>query len=178
MEVTSLPIDGALLIAPKSFADERGWFRELYGATRYRSSGIGDVFVQDNLSMSQRGVLRGLHSDPRMGKLVQVVHGSAYDVIVDARSTSPTFMRWHAVTLRAGEPLQIYIPAGCLHGFLALENETLLLYKQTAEYDPATEFGIAWNDPDLAIAWPLGGQPPVLSAKDAANPTLRERGLL
>ncbi|MGB6985180.1 MAG: dTDP-4-dehydrorhamnose 3,5-epimerase [Candidatus Aquilonibacter sp.] len=178
MEATPLPIDGALEITLKEFRDDRGWFKESYAATRYHSAGIYDAFVQDNLSMSRRGVLRGLHGDPRMAKLVQVLGGSAYDVVVDVRATSPTFMRWCAVTLRAGEPTQIYIPAGCLHGFLALEDATLLSYKQTAEYDPSTEFAAAWNDPDLSIAWPLGGEAPILSPKDAVNPTLRERGIL
>jgi dTDP-4-dehydrorhamnose 3,5-epimerase len=178
MEVVSLPIEGALQIALKEFRDDRGWFKESYASTRYRNAGIGDTFVQDNLSMSGRLVLRGLHADRRMAKLVQVLEGSAYDVLVDLRAESPTFMRWHAVTLRADQPAQIYIPAGCLHGFLALENGTLLSYKQTAEYDPATEFGVAWDDPDLSIAWPLDGARPILSAKDASNPTLRERALL
>jgi dTDP-4-dehydrorhamnose 3,5-epimerase len=178
MEVIPLPIDGACAFVPKELSDERGWFKEVYAATRYRSAGILPEFVQDNLSMSQRLVLRGLHGDPRMAKLVQVLRGSAYDVIVDVRRGSPTFGRWFATTLRAQEHTQLYVPAGCLHGFLALEDETLLLYKQSAEYDPASEFGIAWDDPDLAIEWPLQGQSPVLSAKDTANPTLRERGLL
>jgi dTDP-4-dehydrorhamnose 3,5-epimerase len=178
MEVTRLPIDGALEIVPKVFRDDRGWFKETYARSRYQTMGIDTDLVQDNLSMSGRFVLRGLHGDPRMGKLVQVLIGSAYDVVVDARAASPTFMRWHAVTLRANEHHQLYIPPGCVHGFLALEDETLLLYKQSAEYDPAREFGIAWNDPDLAIEWPLAGAAPILSAKDASNPTLRQRGLL
>jgi dTDP-4-dehydrorhamnose 3,5-epimerase len=178
MEVVSLPIDGALQIALKEFRDDRGWFKESYAATRYRNAGIVDTFVQDNLSMSGRFVLRGLHGDARMAKLVQVLGGLAYDVIVDLRAASPTFMQWYGVMLSADQPTQIYIPAGCLHGFLALENGTLLSYKQTAEYDAATEFGVAWDDPDLSIAWPLEGARPVLSAKDAANPTLRERGIL
>ncbi|MGA7746168.1 MAG: dTDP-4-dehydrorhamnose 3,5-epimerase [Candidatus Aquilonibacter sp.] len=178
MEVVQLPIDGALIIVPRVFSDERGYFKEIYAASRYRAQGIDATFVQDNLSFSQRFVLRGLHTDPRMAKIVQVLTGAAYDVIVDVRRESPSFMRWHAVTLRAYEHTQIYIPAGCLHGFLALEDETSLLYKQSSEYDPAAEFGIAWNDPDLAIAWPLEGATPILSAKDASNPTLRERGLL
>jgi len=178
MELVKLPVEGALQIVPRAFVDERGWFKELYSATRYRSAGVDVTFVQDNLSMSRRGVLRGMHGDPRMGKLVQVLRGSAYDVIVDVRIGSPSFMRWHAVTLRASEHTQLYIPSGCLHGFLALEDGTLLSYKQSAEYDPATEFGVAWNDPDLAIDWPLGGAEPILSAKDSANPTMRERGLL
>jgi dTDP-4-dehydrorhamnose 3,5-epimerase len=178
MEVASLPIDGALQIALKEFRDDRGWFKESYATTRYRNAGIVDAFVQDNLSMSGRFVLRGLHGDPRMAKLVQVLAGSAFDIVADVRPASPTFMRWHAIALRADQPVQIYIPAGCLHGFLALEDGTLLSYKQTAEHDAATEFGIAWDDPDLSIAWPLEVARPILSAKDAANPTLRERGIL
>jgi len=178
MEVTQLPIDGALQLRLNAFGDERGWFKEVYAATRYGNVGIGDAFVQDNLSLSARGVLRGLHGDPRMGKLIHVLKGTAYDVIVDARPQSPTFKRWHGIILSAGEHLQLYIPAGCLHGFLALDDDTLFSYKQTAEYDPASEFGIAWNDPDLSIAWPLDGTQPILSPKDAANPTLRERGIL
>ncbi len=113
-----------------------------------------------------------------MAKLVQVVRGRAYDVLADVRPGSPTFMRWHGVMLGEGEHTQVYIPAGCLHGFLALEDGTMLSYKQSAEYDPAAEFGIAWDDPDLAIAWPLEGVAALLSAKDRQNPTLRERGLL
>lgn len=178
MEVTRLPIHGALQIALKEFRDDRGWFKESYAATRYKDAGIHDVFVQDNLSFSKRGVLRGLHGDPRMAKLVQVLTGSAYDVIVDVRRESQTYLQWHAVTLRAGEHTQVYVPAGCLHGFLALEDQTLLSYKQSAEYDPTQEFGVAWTDPDLSIAWPLHGRTPILTAKDAANPTLRERGIL
>ena len=178
MEVTQLPIDGALLIVPRVFSDERGSFKETFAASRYATLGISGPFVQDNLSTSRRSALRGLHGDPRMAKLVQVLGGSAYDVVADVRPGSPTYMRWHAVELRGDGHTQLYIPAGCLHGFLAREDETLLLYKQTAEYDPSAEFGIAWNDPDLAIAWPLGGERPILSAKDAGNPTLRERGLL
>ena len=178
MEVTRLPIHGALQIALKEFRDDRGWFKESYSATRYNDAGIHDVFVQDNLSFSKRGVLRGLHGDPRMAKLVQVLTGSAYDVIVDVRRESQTYLQWHAVTLRAGEHTQVYVPAGCLHGFLALEDQTLLSYKQSAEYDPPQEFGVAWSDPDLSIAWPLHGRTPILTAKDAANPTLRDRGIL
>lgn len=178
MEVTRLPIDGALEIVPKVFRDDRGWFKETYARSRYLTAGIDTDFVQDNLSLSNRFVLRGLHGDTRMAKLVQVLRGSAFDVIVDARRDSPTFRHWYGSTLRAQDHTQLYIPAGCLHGFFALEDATLLFYKQSSEYDPAAEFGIAWNDPDLAIEWPLGGGAPILSAKDASNPTLRERGLL
>jgi dTDP-4-dehydrorhamnose 3,5-epimerase len=178
MEVMRLPIAGSLQIVPKVFTDERGFFKETFAASRYRKAGIDTTFVQDNLSLSDRWVLRGLHGDRSMAKLVQVLAGSAYDVIADVRPESPTFLRWHAVTLRAADHTQIYIPAGCLHGFLALEAGTLLSYKQSSEYDPAAEIAAAWNDPDLQIAWPLQGKQPVLSAKDATHPTLRAGGLL
>jgi dTDP-4-dehydrorhamnose 3,5-epimerase len=178
MRVARLPIDGALAITPNIFTDERGTFKETFAASRYREIGIADSFVQDNVSTSRRGVLRGLHGDPRMAKLVQVLSGSAYDVIVDVRPNSPTYRRWHAEVLKAQEHTQLYIPAGCLHGFLALEDATILFYKQSAEYDPASEFGVAWNDPELAIAWPLPANEPIVSPKDAKNPTLRERGIL
>ena len=113
-----------------------------------------------------------------MSKLVQVLEGSAFDVVVDLRDGSATRRRWLGVRLDGISHAQLYIPAGCLHGFLALEDNTLLAYKQTAEYDPASEIGVAWNDPDLAIDWPLNGLEPLLSGKDAANSTLRELGLL
>jgi dTDP-4-dehydrorhamnose 3,5-epimerase len=113
-----------------------------------------------------------------MSKLVGVLSGEAYDVIADVRPGSPTRGRWHGVMLRAGEHRQIYVPAGCLHGFLALSDEVIFLYKQSALYDPATEFGVRWDDPDLAISWPVAASDAILSAKDAANPTARARGLL
>jgi dTDP-4-dehydrorhamnose 3,5-epimerase len=178
MKVEALPIDGALAIVPNVFADARGSFKETFAVTRYREAGIRDSFVQDNLSVSQRLVLRGLHGDPRMAKLVQVVAGRAFDVIADVRPGSPTFGYWFGLQLTSDEHTQVYIPRGCLHGFLALEDGTTLSYKQSAEYDPSTEVGVAWNDPDLAIVWPLEDMIPLLSPKDAANPTLRERGLL
>ncbi len=113
-----------------------------------------------------------------MAKLVQVLEGSAFDVLVDIRKTSVTFGKWTGVELTAGSHRQVYVPAGCLHGFLALEDDTLLSYKQTAEYDPVSEIGVGWNDPDIGIEWPHIGLEPLLSPKDAANPTLRDLGLL
>ena len=178
MQTTPLPISGALKIIPRVFADERGFFKETYADERYRSAGVDDAFVQDNVSLSHRFVLRGLHGDPRMAKIVQVLSGRAFDVIADIRKESPTFGRWCAVTLTAQGHEQVYIPAGCLHGFLALEDGTILSYKQSALYDPSTEVGVRWNDPDLAIGWPLYGASPALSPKDAANPTLRDLGYL
>ncbi len=178
MHSEPLPIVGSLKINPSTFADDRGVFKEAFRASRYVEAGVTETFVQDNVSLSKRLTLRGLHSDPRMAKLVQVLHGSAYDVLVDLRRGSPTFLRWHGVRLSAKEHTQLYIPAGCLHGFLALEDDTILSYKQSAEYDPASEFGVAWNDPDLGIDWPLDGARPLLSAKDAINPTLHDLGYL
>jgi len=172
MQVTPLPLDGALLITPRIFADDRGFFVETFSAQRYRDAGITEEFVQDNLSFSRRGVLRGLHGDARMSKLVQVLAGEAYDVIVDLRPESATYLHWYAVRLDARDRAQLYVPRGFLHGFLALTGEVLFAYKQSALYDPACEIGVAWNDPDLAIPWPLDG-PPILSPKDAANPPLR-----
>ncbi len=178
MHIESLSIAGAKKIVPRTFADDRGYFKEAFRSSVYTEIGLTEPFVQDNVSASKARVLRGLHGDVRMAKLVQVLRGSAFDVIVDLRKESPSYMQWIGVALEAASHAQLYIPAGCLHGFLALEDDTLLTYKQTAEYDPASEIGIAWNDPDLAIAWPLAGAAPLLSAKDAVNPTLRQRGLL
>jgi dTDP-4-dehydrorhamnose 3,5-epimerase len=178
MHIESLSIAGAKKIVPRSFADDRGYFKEVFRSSAYAQLGLHEPFVQDNVSVSKAWTLRGLHGDMRMAKLVQVLRGSAFDVIVDLREDSPSYGQWASATLDGEGHVQLYIPAGCLHGFLALEDDTLLTYKQTAEYDPAHEIGIAWNDPDLAIRWPLDGQSPLLSPKDASNPTLRERGLL
>lgn len=178
MNVEQLPLRDALRITPAVFTDARGYFKEIYSGSRYRSVGVPDAFVQDNVSTSAHNVLRGLHSDPRMAKLVQALHGEIYDVIVDVRTASPSFGRWFGALLRSEEHTQIYVPPGFLHGFYTLSATATVLYKQSAEYDPASEIGVAWNDPDLAIAWPLDGRTPLLSPKDAANPTLRARGLL
>jgi dTDP-4-dehydrorhamnose 3,5-epimerase len=172
MIVEPLPLAGALLVTPDVFSDDRGFFTEIFSTERYFQAGIKDTFVQDNLSFSRGGVLRGLHGDPRMSKLVQVLAGEAFDVIVDIRAGSPTRGRWYGMELKATQRRQVYVPKGFLHGFLALSNEVVFLYKQSALYDPTAEFGVAWNDPELAIEWPLGGRQPILSEKDAANPPL------
>ncbi len=172
MEIEQLPLAGALLLTPRVFDDERGFFTETYSLDRYRACGIEDAFVQDNLSLSHRGVLRGLHGDARMAKLISVVRGSAFDAIVDLRTESPTYCRWFGRALSAAEGQQIYVPRGFLHGFLALEDRTILAYKQSAPYDPTREFAVAWDDPEIGIEWPLRGERPVLSPRDARNPTL------
>jgi dTDP-4-dehydrorhamnose 3,5-epimerase len=172
MEVEQLPLEGALTLTPRTLYDERGFFVETYSLQRYRECGVKETFVQDNLSFSHRDVLRGLHGDPRMAKLVGVARGSAFDVIVDLRPESRTYRRWCARTLTAKAGTQMYMPPGFLHGFLALEDGTILIYKQSAPYDPAREFSVAWDDADLGIEWPLAGRRPVLSPRDAASPTL------
>ncbi len=172
MEIEQLPLAGALLLRPRIFTDERGFFKETYAVDRYRECGIKETFVQDNLSLSHRDVLRGLHGDPRMAKLVCVVRGSAFDAIVDLRAESATYRRWCARTLTAAQGQQMYVPRGFLHGFLALEDETIVAYKQSAPYDPAGEFSVAWDDPEIGIEWPLAGRRPILSRRDAANPSL------
>lgn len=163
----------AILLKVPAYADERGLFKETYVRSKYSALGITDEFLQDNVSFSRRGVLRGLHADPQMSKLVQVLHGEAYDVIVDTRRDSPTFGQWEGVYLRAGEHTQLYIPAGFLHGFLALTDDVIFTYKQSAEYAPEREMGIRWDDPDLGIAWPLSG-PPEISPKDLRNRLFRD----
>jgi dTDP-4-dehydrorhamnose 3,5-epimerase len=175
MEIEQLPLAGALLLTPRTFTDERGFFRETYAVDRYRRCGIEETFVQDNLSFSHRNVLRGLHGDARLAKLVSVIRGSAFDVIVDLRPGSPSYRRWHGTVLTAAGGAQIYVPRGFLHGYLALEEETTFAYKQSAPYDPEHEFAIAWDDPDLGIEWPLAGRRPILSERDAGAPSLRAR---
>lgn len=167
---TSIP--GARVIVPKAWGDARGYFKETYVRSKYRALGIEDEFVQDSMSFSAKNVLRGLHADPQMAKLVQVLQGEVFDVIVDARTDSPAFGRWEGFRLSAETHEQLYIPAGCLHGFLTLSDNVVFSYKQSAEYAPDREIGIRWDDPDLNIAWPLTGAP-LISEKDAANPLFR-----
>lgn len=172
LAVRSTAFADARLLVPDVFADERGYFKEAYATARYEALGIRDVWVQDNVSRSARDVIRGLHGDRRgMAKLVQVLAGTVWDVIVDLRPGSPTYARWEGYELSAREHTQLYVPPGFLHGFLALEDGAIVTYKQSALYDPAQELAVRWDDPALGIAWPLRGSP-VLSAKDAAAPFL------
>jgi dTDP-4-dehydrorhamnose 3,5-epimerase len=172
MEIEQLPLAGALMLTPQIFADERGFFKETYSLDRYRRNGVTETFIQDNLSLSQRDVLRGLHGDPLMAKLVSVVRGAIFDAIVDLRPQSVTYRGWCAKRLTAADGNQLYVPPGFLHGFLALEDETIVAYKQSALYDPGAEFSVAWDDPEIGIEWPLHGERPLLSPRDAANPRL------
>jgi dTDP-4-dehydrorhamnose 3,5-epimerase len=171
IHVVDASLAGARVLIPEVFADERGFFKETYSSAKYRALGIAEEWLQDNVSHSRRNVIRGLHGDPRMAKLVQVLRGSAWDVIVDLREGSATYRRWEAFELSADNHWQVYVPAGFLHGFLAQSDDVVLMYKQSALYDPTQEFAVNWRDPALAIAWPLDGEP-LVSAKDAAAPFL------
>jgi dTDP-4-dehydrorhamnose 3,5-epimerase len=166
-------------VEPRIFADDRGAFCETFNAPRYADAGIAGPFVQDNLSVSRKGVLRGLHfQNPRpQGKLVSVARGAVFDVAVDLRRASPTFGRWYGVALTASNARQLWIPPGFAHGFLSLAEDTVFLYKCTDTYAPEAEGAVGWNDPDLAIEWPLsdiGMNEPLVSPKDAAAPRLAD----
>jgi dTDP-4-dehydrorhamnose 3,5-epimerase len=162
-----------ILIEPALWRDERGYFLESYNEETWQQAGIPE-FIQDNHSSSGRGVLRGLHAQLRQpqGKLVRVIEGEIYDVAVDIRPSSPGFGKWVAVHLSADNFRQLYIPPGFAHGFCVAGDQAQVLYKVTSPYDPADEITIAWNDPQLAIDWPLSD--PVLSEKDAAAGTLAD----
>ena len=174
MQVTTTDIPDLLLIEPNVFRDPRGLFLETYHAHRYADAGIPGPFVQDNLSQSLRGTLRGLHyQEPHaQGKLVMVTEGAVYDVVVDIRKGSPSFGRWYGAEISAENRLQIYVPPGCAHGFYVTSDRASFLYKCTDYYAPGDERGILWSDPALAIPWPVAT--PVLSAKDQTYKTLAE----
>jgi dTDP-4-dehydrorhamnose 3,5-epimerase len=157
-----------LVIVPDVFNDDRGFFKEVYSQPKYEQFGINQPFVQDNVSHSRRGVLRGMHYDERMAKLVQCLEGAIYDVVVDMREGSALYKQWDAVELTGDNHWQLYLPAGFAHGFYVLSDEATVLYKQTALYDPNLERGLSWRDPTVAIDWPLNGEQPLLSPKDAA----------
>ncbi|HEX2830014.1 MAG TPA: dTDP-4-dehydrorhamnose 3,5-epimerase [Burkholderiales bacterium] len=169
LHVAATDIPGVLVLAPRVFADARGAFFESWNEAAFaRATGVDARFVQDNHSVSMKSVLRGLHyqlAKPQ-GKLVRVVVGEVYDVAVDLRRSSKTFGRWTGVRLSAGNRLMQWVPVGCAHGFVVLSERAEVLYKTTEFYSPADERSIAWNDPDLAIDWPLEGRP-LLSDRDA-----------
>ena len=175
MKVTPLAIPDVLLIEPKVFGDDRGFFFESFNQQVFNeATGLDIRFVQDNHSKSARNVLRGLHYQlpPKaQGKLVRVIAGEVFDVAVDIRKASPTFGKWVGEVLSAGNKRQMWIPPGLAHGFLVLSEAAEFLYKATDYWAPELERGIRWNDPDLAIVWPLAGDP-VLSVKDAQSAPL------
>jgi dTDP-4-dehydrorhamnose 3,5-epimerase len=174
VNVTPLELPEILLVEPDVFRDRRGHFFESWRSERYADVGMPGPFVQDNVSVSSRGVLRGLHYQwPNVqGKLISVLHGAVYDVAVDVRRESPTFGRWVSQELSAKNGRQLWIPPGFAHGFVALSDDVVFHYKVTAPYTHNDEVTVAWNDPDIAIAWPM--ENPVLGARDASAPRLLE----
>jgi dTDP-4-dehydrorhamnose 3,5-epimerase len=169
---TELP--GVLLIEPDVYQDGRGHFFESYNQKKYSEAGIPDTFVQDNQSKSARGILRGLHAQLArpQGKLVRILSGDVFDVVVDIRRGSPAYKRWIGVRLSAENFRQCWIPPGFAHGFCVLSDSAEMEYKVTDFYDPASELHLLWNDPDLGIDWPVKN--PILSPKDQAGLRLRE----
>lgn len=178
----ALPLDGVVLVRGRRFGDARGYFAETWSEAQFGALGIGARFVQENQSLSaQPGTVRGLHFQRpphAQAKLVRVVAGSVFDVAVDLRAGSPTYGRWCAATLSAGNGDQLFIPRGFAHGFCTTEPGTVVVYKVDAPYEAAADAGLRWDDPDIAVAWPPGlwppGGGPTLSDKDAVLPALRE----
>lgn len=178
MRVTEADLPGILVLEPQVFEDRRGFFVETWNAARYAASGLPPCFVQDNLSRSRQGTLRGLHfQEPNpQGKLVMVLAGAVFDVSVDVRRGSPTFGRWFGIELSAENRRQVWIPRGFAHGYLVLSESADFFYKVDAPYSPADERCIAHDDPRLGIPWPLRAR--VLSEKDHAAPLLEQAGYL
>jgi len=174
MNVLTCDIAGLLILEPKVFGDPRGFFMELWNDERYRAAGIEGRFVQDNISFSRRGILRGLHfQNPNgQGKLLQVLQGEVFDVAVDLRRGSLTFGRWHGLPLSSDNKRQFFIPPGFAHGFQVLSETALFHYKCTALYSPKDELALAWNDPDVGVQWPI--KDPSLSEKDSRAPRLKD----
>ena len=177
IKVTPCKLAGMFVIEPQVFGDSRGYFMETYNQRDMAEAGLNMVFVQDNQSMSKQGVLRGLHYQIRhpQGKLVRVLRGEVFDVGVDLRPDSPTYGQWHGELLSAENKKQLFIPEGFAHGFYVLSGEAEFCYKCTDFYHPGDEGGIRWDDPDIAVNWPLmDGIPVLLSDKDKKQPFFRE----
>jgi dTDP-4-dehydrorhamnose 3,5-epimerase len=167
IEVLPTSFPDAKLYVPDVFPDARGFFKETFSRNKYAAAGMTDDWVQDSVSRSRRNVIRGMHIDARMAKLVQALKGTIFDVIVDMREGSPTYKRWEGFVLSDDNHRQLYVPAGFAHGFLAQSDDVIVMYKMSAHYDPAYESGVRWNEPSIGIAWPLDGEP-LISPKDAA----------
>ena len=174
MNVIETDLPGVLIVEPQVFGDERGYFMESWNGRRYEEAGLPGRFVQDNLSYSAHGVLRGLHfQNPQpQGKLVSVLRGQVFDVAVDIRVGSPTFGEWTGTTLSAGNKRQFYVPPDFAHGFVVTSEVALFFYKCTDYYAPSSEGVVLWNDPGIGIAWPA--DTPILSERDRTAPPLRK----
>jgi len=176
MNIVETAIPDLLIIEPKVFGDDRGFFLESWNAEVFRECGLDLTFVQDNHSRSAKGVLRGMHfQQPNpQGKLVRVTSGRVWDAAVDLRRSSPTFGKWVGVELSAANKRMFWVPPGFAHGFVSLEDGTDFLYKCTAPYSPSDEHSLAWDDPEVGIKWPLAGIEPQLSAKDKVGTPLAQ----
>jgi dTDP-4-dehydrorhamnose 3,5-epimerase len=174
MIIETTPLAGLLLVKPDVFGDERGFFQETWNLRRYTEAGLDRHFVQDNLSLSRKGILRGLHfqNPGPQGKLVYVLQGEVFDVAVDVRADSPTFGQWYGATLSAENHHQLFVPEGFAHGFCVTSETALFAYKCTDFYNPKAEFSLLWNDPDIGIEWPIKN--PELSEKDQNGQPLSE----
>lgn len=174
MNVIQTSLAGMVIIEPKVFGDQRGFFIETWNRKKYVEIGIDIDFVQDNLSFSSKGVVRGLHYQypNTQGKLVYVLSGEVFDVAVDIRKDSPTFGKWESVVLSGENKKQLYVPEGFAHGFCVLSETALFAYKCTDFYNPSVEGGLLWNDSEIGIVWPVSD--PILSEKDKVYPTLSE----
>lgn len=173
MKFHKTPIAGLIIIEPDVFNDDRGYFFEAYSYLGFREAGIPDAFVQDNEAQSKKGVLRGLHyqvGKMAQSKLLRVIHGAIFDVAVDIREGSSTYGKWYGIELSAENKKQFYIPRGFAHGYVALEDGTILAYKCDNFYSKAHEGGIRYDDPSLAIAWPIDGVKPIVSERDLGLP--------
>ena len=177
IKVTRLDIEGLCIIEPAVHGDHRGYFMETYNQQDMAAEGLNMVFVQDNQSMSRKGVLRGLHFQKQFpqGKLVRVIRGAVFDVAVDLRRNSATFGQWYGVELTAENKKQFYLPPGFAHGFMVLSDEAEFCYKTTDFYHPDDEGGLMWNDPDINVQWPLDKVDEILlSEKDKVNPSFAQ----
>ncbi len=172
--ITQTPLPGVVIVEPRVFEDDRGFFMESFKASDFAEAGLPTAFLQDNHSRSTRGVLRGLHYQypTWQGKLVRALIGEIFDVAVDIRRDSPHFGEWFGVTLSASNRKQLYVPAGFAHGFCVMSEISEMAYKCTSLYVPEDDAGVLWNDPDIGIEWPIAD--PILSGKDAVAPRLAE----
>jgi dTDP-4-dehydrorhamnose 3,5-epimerase len=177
MDFSRTDIPDVIIVEPRVFRDDRGFFLETFHRRKYAEGGIDVEFVQDNHSLSAKGTVRGLHAQLRhpQGKLLRAIQGEIFDVAVDIRRGSPHFGRWVGIRLSAENFRQLYVPPGFAHGFCVTSEVAQIEYKCTDFYDPASEIGVQWNDPELSIEWPITpGSPPILSPRDSAARPLRE----
>ena len=164
MDIIATGFEGLILIEPKAYEDDRGVFYESWKEADYQKLGIQEKFLQDNVSISKKNVLRGMHYQKNQGQLVTVVHGKIFDAVVDIRPESETYKKYFSIELDAAHPQQLYMSLGFAHGFFVLSDVAIINYKCTQYYDPSQEGGIIWNDPTIGIGWPSGNK--IITEKD------------